>query len=206
MKLQIVSIAAIGMVAVAAAILAPKTLYINGQKSTKTVIVQNGETYIPASALSASGADVAITDSRVSVQFKPVKTQNEQAYVEGVMGEWVTSGPWRFKITNVAAITNPINGNGGGFALDFEAKNASDKTIQMAYSGVAGLQVIDEADNRYAPTSTSFKDYYADIQPGGGFKNRIEFGSDGAPEGKPPSKLIIQFAKPLKSIRIDLKP
>jgi len=55
-------------------------------------------------------------------------------------------------------------------------------------------------------TSTSFKDYYSDIQPGGGFTNHIEFGSENGTDAKDPAKLIIQFPKPMKSIRINLKP
>lgn len=201
------SLLGVAVTLVAFAALAPKALFVNGKKSAKTPIEQNGEIYIPASALSAAGADVAITPTRVSIQFKPVKTQNEQPYVEGVLGEWVTNGIWRIRVTNVTKIENPFGTGGTGFALDFEAKNTSSKMAQMAYSGVLGLQLLDSGDQRMANTSVSFKDYYSDIQPGGGFTNHIEFGADapGGAEAKDAAKLIVQFDKPAKSIRIDLK-
>lgn len=203
--MRIYLLAGLALTAIAVAALAPKTLFVNGKKSAKTPIEQNGEVYIPASALSAAGADVAITGDRVSVQFKPVKTQNEQEYVEGVIGEWVSSGAWRIKVSNLEKIENPIGSGGDGWAIDFEAKNTSSKTVQMAYSGVAAVQIVDSEDHRFAPVSTSFDGYYADIQPGGSFKNRLLLGGDNV-TSKEAAKLIVQFAKPDKSIRINLKP
>lgn len=207
MKVRYVFFGTVCLVALTVASLAPKALYINGTKSTKPLIEQGGEVYIPASALSAAGADVAITPTRVSVQFKPVKTKDEQAYVEGILGEWVSNGVWRFRITNVKKLDeNPIGTGGSGFSLDFEARTTSTKMVQLAYSGVAGVQLLDDDEKRAAVTSNSFPGYYADIQPGGGFKNTLLMGSEGGETMKDAAKLIIQFAPPLKSVRINLKP
>ncbi|MBN9502448.1 MAG: hypothetical protein BGO01_13615 [Armatimonadetes bacterium 55-13] len=196
----------VALVAVAAfAAFAPKPLFVNGKKATKGTIEQNGETYIPASALYAAGAEVSIGKDKVSVQFKPVRAQNEQAYVEGLIDEWVTSGSWRIKVSNLEKIENPGGSGGDGFAIDFEAKNVSKKMAQIAYTGVQSVQLVDSEDHRYVPTSSSFPGYYADIQPGGGFKNRLELAGENVTAGEP-TKLIIQFAKPDKSIRINLKP
>lgn len=192
---------------IAAAFLAPKALYVNGAKSTKPIIEQGGEVYIPVSALSAAGADVNVNATRVSVQFKPVKTKMEQEYVEGVLDEWVSNGVWRFRVSNVKPLAeNPIGTHGNGFSVDFEARTTSTKMVQLAYSGVLGVQLLDSDERRGAVTGNSFPGYMADIQPGGGFKNTLLIGSDGGETLKDAAKLIIQFDKPLKSVRINLKP
>jgi hypothetical protein len=207
MKPQSVVLILASVAAITVASLAPKALYVNGVKSAKMPIEQNGEVYIPASSLSAAGADVAITSSRVSVQFKPVRTKNEQAYVEGVLGEWVSNGSWRFRISNVQPLAeNPFGVGGNGFALDFEARNTGKKPIQLAYSGVLGVQLLDQDENRASVTSSSFTNFMGDIQPGGGFKNTLKFGSQAGANMKDAAKLIIQFAPPSKSVRINLKP
>lgn len=198
-------VSALGISAVLGwALLAPRPLYINGKASTKPSIEQGGEVYVPASSLKAAGAEVTMTDKRVSIQFTPLKKQDEQPYVEGVMGEWVTSGNWRIKVSGIKKIENPIGSGGDGFAIDFEAKNVSSKMQQMAYSGVVAVQIVDSKDQRYAVTSGSFPGYYADVQPGGGFTNHLELGGDNYTAGDP-AKFIVQMDKPFKSIRIDLK-
>jgi hypothetical protein len=207
MKARYMFLGLMGLSTAAVAWFAPKALYVNGAKSAKPLIEQGGEIYIPASALSAAGADVAISPTRVSIQFKPVKTKDEQAYVEGVLGEWVSNGVWRFRITNVKRLDeNPIGTGGSGFSLDFEARTTSTKMVQLAYSGVLGVQLLDEDEKRAAVTSNSFAGYMADIQPGGGFKNTLLMGSEGGEVMKDAAKLIIQFDKPAKSVRINLKP
>jgi hypothetical protein len=57
-------------------------------------------------------------------------------------------------------------------------------------------------------TSDSFKSYYADMQPGGAAKDRLLFGfpDPGGSAVKEAAKLIIQFDKPEKSVRINLRP
>ena len=194
--------------ALALAAQAPKTLWVNGKKCPKPLIEQNGEIYVPVSALTAAGAEVATAGDRVSVQFIPVKTQNEQEYVEAILGEWVGNGTWRFRVSNVAKIENPFGTGGGGFALDFEVKNAGPATAQIAYGGVLSLQLLDSTDLRMATTSDSFKSYYADMQPGGAAKDRLLFGfpDPGGAVPKEAAKLIIQFDKPAKSVRINLRP
>lgn len=205
-KLGWVALAA-GVCAFAVASFAPKVLYVNGVKNAKPIIEQGGETYIPVSALSAAGADVNINATRVSIQFKPVKTKMEQDYVEGVLDEWVSNGVWRFRVSNVKPLEeNPIGTHGNGFSMDFEARTTSKTMVQLAYSGVSGIQLLDSDEKRGAVVSTSFAGYMADIQPGGGFKNTLLFGSDNGEVLKDASKLIIQFAAPLKSVRINLKP
>lgn len=187
---------------------APKTLWVNGKKSAKPLLEQGGEVYVPVSALTAAGAEVVLGADRVSVQFVPVKTQNEQEYVEAIIGEWVGNGTWRFRVSNVAKIENPFGTGGQGFALDFEVRNAGSAMAQIAYGGVLSLQLLDTSDVRMAVTSDSFKSYYADMQPGGSAKDRLLFGfpDPGGAAVKEAAKLIIQFEKPLKSVRINLRP
>lgn len=196
------------VVAVVAMAAAPKALWVNGKKSAKPLIEQDGEVYVPVSSLVAAGAEVATTADRVSIQFKPVKTQNEQEYVEAIIGDWVSNGLWRFRVSNVAKIENPFGTGGQGFALDFEVRNASPAMAQIAYGGVLSLQLIDTGDVRMSVTSDSFKSYYADMQPGGAAKDRLLFGfpDPGGATVKEAAKLIIQFDKPEKSVRINLRP
>ncbi|MBX3095265.1 MAG: hypothetical protein KF812_00225 [Fimbriimonadaceae bacterium] len=191
----------------AATVAVPETLYVNGQKSTLAPIEKDGEVYVPLKSLRAAGAEVTTSQERLSIQFIPPKAQNEQPYVEAILGEWVNNGIWRFRVSNVAKITDPFGNGGSGYALDFEAMNVSPNMAQMGYTGVLGLQLLDTESTRFENTSGSFADFLSDIQPGGTFKNRIEFGnSGGATRGTDPMKLIIQFDQPAKSVRINLKP
>ena len=187
---------------------APKVLWVNGKKSPKPVIEQGGEVYVPVSALTAAGAEVAVAGDRLSIQFIPVKTQNEQEYVEAVVGEWVGNGNWRFRVSNVAKAENPFGTGGTGFALDFEVRNAGPALAQIAYGGVLSVTLIDSSDVRMGCTSDSFKSFYADLQPGGAAKDRLLFGVDapGGAKAAEAAKLIIQFDKPAKSVRINLRP
>ena len=203
---KLVLLAAIPVFALAA--MAPKALWVNGKKSAKPLIEQGGEIYVPVSALTAAGAEVVVGADRVSVQFVPVKAQNEQEYVEAIIGDWVGNGTWRFRVTSVAKIDNPFGTGGGGFAVDFEVRNAGPAMAQIAYGGVLSITLLDTADVRMGATSDSFKSYYADLQPGGAAKDRLLFGVD-APGGaavKEAAKLIIQFDKPAKSVRVNLRP
>ncbi len=204
-KAVVVFIVGFAVVALAGA---PKVLWVNGKKSAKPMIEQGGEVYVPVSALTAAGAEVVVGADRVSVQFVPVKAQNEQEYVEAIIGEWVGNGTWRFRVSNVAKIENPFGTGGGGFALDFEVRNAGPAMAQIAYGGVLSLQLLDTSDLRMSVTSDSFKSYYADMQPGGAAKDRLLFGfpDPGGAVPKEAAKLIIQFDKPLKSVRINLRP
>jgi hypothetical protein len=192
----------------AALVAAPKALWVNGKKSAKPLIEQGGEVYVPVSALTAAGAEVVVGPDRVSVQFVPVKAQNEQEYVEAIIGDWVGNGTWRFRVSNVAKIENPFGTGGGGYALDFEVRNAGATMAQIAYGGVLSITLLDSADVRMGCTSDSFKSYYADLQPGGAAKDRLLFGVDapGGAQVKEAAKVIIQFDKPLKSVRINLRP
>jgi hypothetical protein len=193
---------------VALSVTVPKALWVNGKKSPKPPIEQGGEVYVPVSSLTAAGAEVVVGADRVSVQFLPVKAQSEQEYVEAIVGEWVGNGTWRFRVSNVGKIENPFGTGGGGFALDFEVRNAGPAMAQIAYGGVLSITLLDTTDVRMGATSDSFKSYYADLQPGGAAKDRLLFGVD-APGGavvKEAAKLIIQFDKPAKSVRINLRP
>ena len=196
------------LVGASALVVAPKVLWVNGKKSAKPLIEQGGEVYVPVSALTAAGAEVVVGPERVSVQFVPVKAQNEQEYVEAIVGDWVGNGTWRFRVSNVAKIENPFGTGGGGYALDFEVRNAGPAMAQIAYGGVLSITLLDSADVRMGCTSDSFKSYYADLQPGGAARDRLLFGVDapGGAQVKEAAKVIIQFDKPAKSVRINLRP
>ena len=198
--------------ALAAVILATQgstLLVVNGKKTENGVYRDGDQTYVSLNALKAAGAEVSITDARVSVQFKPLNDQLQTNAAEGVIGDWVQNGGWRVKVHSITPSKSPF-GKGGGFDVNFEFRNLSGKPMNFGASGLKLMQVIEENGVALRYSVSSFKDLYKPAVQGNGFTNVIKFGLDAGdtrPLGKP-SKLVIIFGQSgknrFKDIRIDL--
>lgn len=187
-----------------------RALFVNGSKAQLPARVEGEEVYIPGSALKAAGAGVTITEERVSLQFVPLKGMEEQQYIEGILGEYVSNEEWRFKVVSVEEIADPFTGRGKGLAVTLEVRNLRSTPASLHGTGYSAMQVLDEEQNRMSLADSSFTDRYSNVQPGGSFTNRLRFGNAAAGFGEP-AKLIIQFRdwggrKALKPIRINLRP
>ncbi len=206
------TVATVATCASAAIILATQgttLLVVNGKKTENGVYRDGDQTYVSLKALQAAGAEVSITDARVSVQFKPLNDQLQTNAAEGVIGDWVQNGGWRVKVHSVTPAQSPF-GKGGGFEVKFEFRNLSSKPMNFGASGLKLMQVMDDNGVAMRYSLASFKDLYKAAAPGGGFTNVIKFGMDAGdtrPLGKA-SKMIILFGQSgknrFKDIRIDL--
>ncbi|MER3412799.1 MAG: hypothetical protein C4341_00885 [Armatimonadota bacterium] len=187
-----------------------RSLYVNGAKARLPARVEGEEVYIPGSALKAAGAGVMVSEERVSLQFVPLKGMEEQQYVDGIIGEYVSNEEWRFKVVSIHEIADPFTGRGKGLAVTLEVRNLRSDSASLLGTGLDIVQVLDARQNRMSLADSSFRDRYSRIQPGGSFTNVLRFGSAPAGFGEP-AKLIIQFRgsggrKALKPIRINLRP
>src|SRR5690349_14813795 len=68
-------------------------LMINGKTVQTAPIQQSDEVYIPLSALKAAGAQVTMTDGKLSIRFLPVTGgANQIDAIEGDRSEWLFNG------------------------------------------------------------------------------------------------------------------
>lgn len=188
---------------------------MNGVKAQLPARVDGEEVYVPGSALKAAGAGVTVTDERVSLQFVPLKGMEEQEYVDGIIGEYVSNDEWRIKVVSIEQIPDPFNARGGrrGYAVTLEVRSLRSSPGSLHGTGYNGVQLLDEQQNRLSLADSSFTDRYTTVQPGGSFTNVLRFGNaqGGAQSFGEPSKLVIQFRSTggrqvLKPIRINLRP
>jgi hypothetical protein len=206
------SLLLVGMGVAAVALAATeRALWINGQRMSQGVIEQGGEVYVPVSALRAAGADVNLTDERVSITFTaPGRVQVDA--VEGIVGDYVSNGTWRVKVTDVQKDVNPFVNRGPGAKLMLEVRNLSTKRTSLQSSGLESIQVLDGQGRILAVSATSFKNRYTALPPAASFTDTLRFGDPRGqmPEFGEPDKVLILFkpvgGKALKSIRIKLNP
>ncbi len=188
---------------------AVRKLYVNGKASTKEIKSDAREIYVPLSALKEAGAEVSVTDSRVSVQFKPMRDRLQTDAIEGVKDEWVQNATWRVRVSNVTKITNPF-GRGPGIQATVEMRNLTPKRLNPYGSGLDKIQVLDAAGVTLTFNPGSFKDQFTDLTQANGFKNEIKFGdpSNALKAFGGPAKILFLFRNSggtkLQDIRIDL--
>lgn len=102
-------------------------LVINGEASKLSAMQIKGETYIPMRALQGAGAQCAIRNGTVSVNFPAKGGANQTVAVEGPQDQWLFNGVWRFKTTAPAD-------SGDSFSVKVELKNGS-KADDLSLSG-----------------------------------------------------------------------
>ena len=185
-------------------------LYVNGKKSAHAPVARGGEVFVPVAALREAGAEVTVNGGRVSIQFVPLKGQNQLNLVEGVAGEFVNNGTWRIKAGAVKETRNPF-GSGPGYEVEVEFRNASAQPHSLHGSGLASIQLADAAEGVMEVGQSSFPARYQRLPPGGSATNRLVFGNArGRGEAGNPEKLLLTFrssgGKPaLKGFRINLR-
>jgi hypothetical protein len=76
-------------------------VFING-KETREVLVSNNKVYVSVAALREAGAVVSQSGSRLD---------NEM--IEGRVGEWLSNGTWRVRVSKVEPIREPLRSRAG---------------------------------------------------------------------------------------------
>ncbi len=122
----------------------PWTLLVNGKASSVAPIEQNGQLYIPLSALKAAGAQVSVQGHDARVQFLPYQGgANQVEGVEGLANTWLNNGVWRVRVLKVEPTTDPFDPQKPGYNVTLEARNASAKTASLFQTGVEFPQLFD---------------------------------------------------------------
>lgn len=185
-------------------------VFVNGVK-TSDFLVSGGKVYVSTDALAKAGAEVTRRPDGLSVQFIPVGGRMQVDAVEGVMGEWISNGTWRVRVSEVAAVNNPF-GPGPGFSVRLEMRNLTKGSLSAHGSGLDKVQLIDSEGNVLSVSDSSFKDRYVTVPPAGGFVNVLRFGDprNTIQKAGQPAKLMLLFRgvggkRALPHVRIALK-
>ena len=175
----------------------PWSCLVNGRAGTNAPIEQNGELYVPLSALKAAGAQVSIQGREVHIQFLPYQGgANQLEGVEGPVNTWLNNGLWRVRVLKVEAVTDPFDTSRQGYNVTLEMRNASTKTLSPFQTGVQFPQLFDagevalKVDEGAWQTRLQMKE----MLQGGGITTTIAFYyPHGTPavEVKPAAKLIL---------------
>ena len=175
-------------------------VFING-KETREVLVSNNKVYVSVAALREAGAVVSQSGSRLD---------NEM--IEGRVGEWLSNGTWRVRVSKVEPSENPF-GVGQGFAATVEFRNLTKQTISLHGTGFDRFQLQDDKGNKLSVAAGGDYDkVYAQIVQADGITMVLRFGdpSNQVSEVGQPDKLLILFRPwggkaALRGFRIFLK-
>ncbi len=187
------------------------SVFING-KQTTDFVVSNGKLYVSVDALQEAGAHVTISGQRVAIQFIPAVGLAQVEAVEGIIGEWLSNGTWRVRVSEIKEITNPFYGKGKGYSLKLEVRNLTQEP-RAFFGGLKLIQMYDSEGNQLNLAASGFDAQYRRLAPADGFTAEIKFGygqAGFAPNAKP-EKILILFqpsgGKPaLPHFRIFLNP
>ena len=125
----------------------PWAVLVNGRVASVSPITQNGELYVPVSALKAAGAQVSIQGREVHIQFLPYQGgANQMAGVEGPVNTWVHNGLWRTRVLRVEPTVDPYDPQKPGYNVTMEMRNASVKTVSPFLTGVEYPQLFDAGE------------------------------------------------------------
>jgi len=185
-------------------------VFING-KETKEVLVSNNKVYVSVAALREAGAVVSQSGGRLDIQFEPLRGRLQGDMIEGRIGEWLSNGTWRVRVSKVEPAQNPF-GRGQGFTATVEFRNLTPNTISLFGSGLDRVLLLDDAGNQLSCADNSFQQKYRSIVRADGFTAELKFGdpNNQLSELGQPDKLLVQFrasgGKPaLRGFRIFLK-
>ena len=175
-------------------------VFING-KETREVLVSNNKVYVSVAALREAGAVVSRSGGRLD---------NEM--IEGRVGEWLSNGTWRVRVSKVEPSQNPF-GVGQGFAATVEFRNLTKQTISLNETGFDRFQLQDDKGNKLSVAAGGDYDkVYAQIVQADGITMVLRFGdpSNQVSEVGQPDKLLILFRPwggkaALRGFRIFLK-
>jgi hypothetical protein len=175
-------------------------VFING-KETREVLLSNNKVYVSVAALREAGAVVSRSGGRLD---------NEM--IEGRVGEWLSNGTWRVRVSKVEPSENPF-GVGQGFAATVEFRNLTKQTISLHGTGFDQFQLQDDKGNKLSVAAGGDYDkVYAQIVQADGITMVLRFGdpNNQLSEVGQPDKLLILFRPwggkaALRGFRIFLK-
>lgn len=186
-KIFILSIAGVSVFAVAMAQSnAGLALKVNGKSVAGKTIVSGGETYVPLSALKASGATTSIANKTLSLNWS-TGGSGQAVAVEGGLGEWLFNGVWRFRVTSVKA-----NNDRPGWILEAEIRNGTRQNgLSLAGTGFDSIDLVMKDGNTLGVLNiTELRD--PPIDQAAGIKLGLIYYDDEG-NGRKPDKLILRI-------------
>jgi hypothetical protein len=186
-------------------------VFING-KATNEVLVANNKVYVSVAALREAGAVVSQSGSRLNIQFEPLRGRLQGDMIEGRVGEWLSNGTWRVRVSKVEPSENPF-GVGQGFTATVEFRNLTKQTISLHGTGFDRFQLQDDRGNKLSVAAGGDYDrIYDQIVQADGITMVLRFGdpNNQLSEVGQPDKLLILFRPwggkaALRGFRIFLK-
>jgi hypothetical protein len=171
-----------------------RTLTINGTAYPDSLMVSGGRTFVALDSLRKAGAQVTVTDARVSIQFQPLAGREQADAVEGYLGEWIQNDAWRIKVSRVEKTSNPF-GRGPGVAVSFELRNLGTRAISPFQSGMDKLQVVDDKGTVLQTAASSFNQIYNAVPPAASIEVKATFGDPQNIQSEigEPDKLLVLF-------------
>lgn len=184
-----------GAVVAAAFAAQSREVFVNGKKAADAAIVHEGKTYVSLDSLKAAGAEVTESGNRVTVQFVPVRGQQQADAIEGVIGEWVNNGAWRIRVVAVRPARNPFFGReAGGAEVDIEFRNALNATKSLFNTGAQWPKLFTTDGRTMDLASSGFNAYYQTLPPGGAGTATLRFGfREPNQTGGTPDKIFWEF-------------
>ena len=161
------------------------SIKVNGKSVPGAVLVVEGKSYVPVSALKAAGATVSVTGGVMSIDFASGGA-NQQGGAEGKLGEWLFNGVWRFRVNSVTKQTDPP-----GWKADVEIRNG---TTSNGYApggtGWQGITLVlaDGTSINARSDAPELRD--TGLNQGAGNQQAIVFESDSTSE---PDRIILRF-------------
>ncbi|MCS7066956.1 MAG: hypothetical protein NZL85_11885 [Fimbriimonadales bacterium] len=182
---------------------------ING-RATNDFLVQNGKVYVAVDALRQAGAVVTTQSNRISIQFEPLRGRLQGDMIEGRLGEWLSNGTWRVRVTKVESLTKPGYFKGKGFAVTLEVRNLTTSTRTFSQD-FDKMILLDDKGVQLSNLAGSFGEMFRQLARADGFTATVLFGNPYAdPQAGEADKLLIMFRAghnqpALKGFRIFLR-
>lgn len=161
-------------------------LTVNGLPSEKPPLVQDGETYIPLSALQAAGAEVQTVGDTLSVRFNPLSGMDQLDAIQGQSGEWLNNNLVRVRISNPRA-------QNGKYLVDLEVSNLAAEPLNPVINLGMAFPELYGPEGRIAQSpqnNAAFGQQFSTrLTQGATGKATLSYESSPGPEGR----LIIRF-------------
>ncbi len=124
---------------------ADNKIVVNGKAVQGHAKMIGDQLYIPASALKAAGAAVAVTDTKVTITWSAAGGANQTAALEGGVGDSLFNGIWRIKVESVDAFKEDDR---SGWKVKVELRNGSKfDNLSLSGSGFDSLQMYMDDGN-----------------------------------------------------------